>query len=157
MTVTATLTQGYELYYASAAAVATKITQIQSAPSPVGGARPQLPITTLDSVEEEFVGALPSPSKSSFEIVFNEGDATHVALLGLKDSGAVKPWALGSSDGTVSPTVSASVFVTTAVARTFHYFSAYVEDMVLSIPANNVVKGTITLQRSGRTTTVAHT
>jgi hypothetical protein len=154
---TATKTQGTEFWWVSGPSAVTKLTQIPSAPSPIGGPRPQIPITHLDSVEEEFVGALPQPAKATFEVIYNPADASHQALLALKGTGAVTPMAIGMSDGTVAPTAASSAFVTTAVARTFHYFNAYVEDAQMGLPANNVTKLAVTLQRSGPTTTVLHT
>jgi hypothetical protein len=258
MPVTAVKTQATELYYAVSSILATKIGQIDSAPSPLGGVRAQIDITTLDSTEHEYAGGLATPVSETFGIVFNPKDASHVALINLKNSGTVVPWWVGLSDGALAPTViagestksielsvtttgstssntlvwplvsgatgyriyrgtsagtegvyytvgavatlvdtgaanvvgtppaantailpvpgftsvvtsasggtlaaatyfyvitatntAAGQFVNTQVARTFFTFNGYVADLVLSAPLNNVVKGTVTIQRSG--------
>ena len=148
--------QGTELYYASAPTVATKIAQIDTAPDPLGGQHTEIDITTLDSTEMESVSGLANPTDKQFVMLWNSLDASHVALLGLKTTGALTPWALGLSDGTVLPTVLTSAFVQTAVARSFIYFSAFVKDVVIKADKNSVLKATVTLRVSGASTHVAH-
>ena len=266
MATTAVKTQGSELYYAVSAILATKIGQITSAPPPLGGARAQIDITTLDSTEHEYAAGLATPTAESFGLIFNPLDASHQALVSLKNSGLLVPWWLGLSDGTVAPTVAVSEttksnemsvtttgslssntvtwaaitgatgyriyrgtsagsegvyytvgavttfldtggastvgtpatsntasigvpvqsavatsawggtlvaatyyyvvtatntaagqFVQTPVARTFFTFLGFVSDLVLATPINEVIKGTVTIQRSGPSTMVAHT
>lgn len=147
--VAAIKTQGTELYYASGPSAATKIAQITSAPSPMGGARAQIDITTLDSAEHEYASGLASPVAETFGIIFNAKDTSHQALVSLKTSGLLVPWWVGLSDGAIAPTVTANAFVLTPVARSFFTFLGYVADLVLATPINDVIKGTITIQRSG--------
>lgn len=154
---TAAKTQGIELYYASAPTVASKIAQITSAPPPMGGARSQIDITTLDSIEHEYASGMANPASEQFGIIFNPGDTSHQALIALKNSGVLVPWWLGLSDGTVAPTVVASAFVVTPVARSFFTFLGYVADVALATGINDVIKGTVTIQRSGASNLVPHT
>lgn len=153
---TASKTQGIELYYASGPTAATKIAQITSAPPPMGGARSQIDITTLDSLEHEYAAGMANPSAETFGLIFNPGDTSHQALISLKTSGVLVPWWLGLSDGIVAPTVTASAFVITPVARSFFVFLGYVADVALSTSINDVIKGTVTIQRSGASTLVPH-
>lgn len=265
-TTTAVKTQGSELYYAASSILATKIAQITSAPPPLGGARAQIDITTLDSQEREFAGGLVSPVAETFGLVFNPLDSSHQNLITLKTSGLLVQWWLGLSDGITIPTVIAGEsqksnettyvasgatssavitwtavtgatgyriyrgstsgaegtyfavgavttytdtgtagtagtlpvantanlstpvqsaiagsgaggtlaagtyywvvtainsavgqFVQTPVARSFFYFGGFVQDMVLATPIGDVVKGTVTIQRSGPSVMVPHT
>ena len=48
-------------------------------------------------------------------------------------------------------------FVPTQVARTFFTFLGYVADLVLATPIGDVVKGTVTIQRSGASIMSPHT
>ena len=155
-TATVMKSQGTELFYASGPSTATKIAQIDNAPDPLGGDHTEIDITTLDSTEIETAAGLTNPTDKQCELLWNSLDTGHQALLTLKTAGTVTPWALGLSDGTVTPTVTSSAFVTTAVARSFVYFNAFVKNVAIKADKNNVLRATVTLRVSGSSTHVPH-
>lgn len=140
-------TQGTQLYYVSGPTAATVLAKIVSV-SGLGGARDQIDVTHLMSEEREFEAGFANPGQVTLEIIFDPAEASHEALLDLKDSGAKVPWMIASSDATTAPTVVASAF-SALTTRTNWKFTAYVADFNLDFNSNEVVRGTVTLQRSG--------
>ena len=84
----------------------------------------------------------------SFPIVFNDANASHIALLALKTSGAVKNWGIFFSQTATAPTAVASALVR-PTTRTSIIFDAYVKDVSFEFGINDVVRGTVTLKVSG--------
>ena len=140
-------TQGTQLYYVSGPTAATVLAKIVSVDG-LGGPRDQIDVTHLMSEEREFEAGFANPGQVTLEIIFDPAEASHEALLGLKDSGDKVPWMIASSDATTAPTVVASAF-SALTTRTNWVFTAYVADFNLNFNSNEVVRGTVTLQRSG--------
>lgn len=90
----------------------------------------------------------------TFPIVFNSGDASHMALLALKAAGTVRHWGIYFSEAATAPTASGSALVA-MTARTNILFNAYVKDVTFEFGINEVVRGTVTLKVSGAATLVA--
>ena len=80
--------------------------------------------------------------------MFSPSDTSHQKLLALHDTGAVTDWMIGLSDGTAAPTI-VSGQLSMASTRTAASFDAFVADINVDIATNEVVRGTLTLQRSG--------
>lgn len=152
MTVTAHKTQGTELFYVSGASASTKIGQV-SGMSGLSGPRDQLDKTALDSTEREYESGFANPGQVTVNVVFSATDTSQAALIALKDSGVSKSWMIALSDATTTPTVTSSAFAT-FTSRSNITFTAYVADVALDFPLNDIVKGTVTLQRSGAWTLV---
>ena len=114
------------------------------------GGREQTDITCLDDTEDrKFRSGLGSPGQMSVPFNLHPEDASHHLLFDLKDSGETIPWLACLSDGTVAPTVVDDEIVPPA-DRTCFGFDAFVQDVTIDIATNDVVKGTLTLQRSGK-------
>lgn len=140
-------TQGTQLYYVSGPTAATVLAKIVSV-SGLGGARDQIDVTHLMSQEREFEAGFANPGQVTLEIIFDPAETSHEALLDLKDSGDKVPWMIAASDDATAPTVVSSAF-SALTARTNWVFTAYVADFNLDFNSNEVVRGSITLQRSG--------
>ena len=115
----------------------------------LGGARDQIDTTCLDSVEAESRGGFKRPSAISVPFVFLPGESSHQQVMDeLNDSGEIVDWMIALSDGTADPTIADGVW-TPPSGRTSVSFRGYVADVNLDIATNEVVRGTVTIQRSG--------
>jgi len=140
-------TQGSNLFAIYEAAVMTM--QCPTGITGLGGSRDQIETTCLNSTDDKsYVSGLGNPGQVSVPFVFDPQAASHQALLDLHDTGAVIPWSIGLSDGTAVPTIVSGEF-SLASTRTYATFDAFVADVSIDIATNEVVRGTMTLQRSG--------
>lgn len=150
-------TQGTKLWFINPTVTPEVATDFQTLTAPtgitgLGGAADQIDDTSLDATSERtYVAGLSSPGQVSVPFVFKPGEASQQSLFALKASGTIIPWLVGLTDGTVEPTVVANAFVA-PTARTTVGFRAYVADVSLDLASNEVVRGTLTLQRSGAVT-----
>jgi len=116
------------------------------------GARDQIEDTCLDNTEDKtFVAGLGNPGTISVPFILNPQAASHQLLLDLKASGAMAEWIVLLSDGSAAPTLVTDT-LTPPAARTSFMFDAFVSDVAIDIATNEVVRGTLTLQRSGPVT-----
>ncbi len=144
-------TQGTQFFTVSAPTVVTEIGQIVSV-SGLGGARAQIDVTVLTSAEREFVGGFASAGAITLEVVFNPVLASHQLINTLFANGNNVPWMIAASDGPGVPTSVAGAFAAMNT-RTNLRFIGYVADLNLDFSTNEVIRGTITIQRSGAVTT----
>lgn len=145
-------TAGTELYYASAALVATKIAGITSI-SGLGGATEQIDTTDFDDTDRTFVSGYGNPGQVTIDFIADPAVTSQSAMLTLKNSKELKSFGIYSSQAATAPTASGSVMQTVA-GRSSWIFEGYVADVTFNFASNDVVKGQIVLQRSG---TVAYT
>jgi len=140
-------TQGTNLFFIDSAAVVTM--QCPTGITGLGGSRDQIETTCLNATDDKsYVSGLGNPGQVSVPFVFDPQASSHQDLLDLHDSGAVIPWAIGFSDGTATPTIVSGQF-NFASTRTYAEFDAFVADVTIDVATNEVVRGTMTLQRSG--------
>lgn len=119
----------------------------------LGGATDQIDTTCLGDIERTYQSGLANPGTVSVPFNFDPTQASHQSLFALKEAGTVVPWMICLSDGTSEPTVSGGAFVAPTL-RTSAEFDAYVSDVNIDVATNEVVRGTLTLQRSGSVTWV---
>jgi hypothetical protein len=147
-------TQGTELFFVddltSSVPVIVKVT-CPTGVSGLGGAADQIESTCLnDLVDKSFVRGLGNPGQVSVPFNLDPQAVSHQLLFDLKDAGTTISWLAALSDGTAAPTVIDSDYVITPpAARTSFGFLAYVSDVNIDIATNEIVRGTLTLQRSG--------
>jgi hypothetical protein len=77
------------------------------------------------------------------------------ALCLIKADGAVLNWMICLSDGTADPTIDSEDDLTPPASRSYIKFQAYIADVNIDIAGNDIVRGTLTLQRSGSVTYVS--
>lgn len=118
----------------------------------LGGAADQIETTDLDAEEDKtFVRGLGNPGQVSAPFVLDPTHASHQLLFDLKASGELVDWIVCLSEAATDPTISSGSIVP-PVDRTSFEFQAYVADVNIDIATNEVVRGTLTLQRSGAVT-----
>jgi hypothetical protein len=140
-------TQGTAVYFIDDTAVAKLAAP--TGVSGLGGATDQIETTDLDALEDKtYVAGLGSPGQVSVPFNFKPGEASQQTLFDLKISKAVIGWMVCLSDGTAAPTITSGALVAPA-ARTSIGFQAFVSDVVVDVATNEIVRGTLTLQRSG--------
>ena len=149
-------TQGTELYFLNVLTSANDFVKV-ACPTGItglGGAADQLDDTCLDSTERTFKRGLANPGAVSGPFNFIPSNMSHQTLFALKEDGRNMNFLIGFSDGTAAPTVNVSgAFVPPpAPQRTTAIFNAYIADVNIDIATNEIVRGTLTLQRSGPVT-----
>lgn len=146
-------TQGTELFVLNETASPSTIVEIgcPTTINPGGSAADQIETTCLGDTERTYESGLRTPAQETFDFVFDPADTSHRLLETLAASGEKVTWYVGLSDGTNAPTVSGGQLVA-ATSRTGFKFTAAVQSVVYAIPTNEVVRATVTLQRSGART-----
>jgi len=140
-------TQGTSLFFIDSSTVVTM--QCPTGITGLGGTRDQIEVTCLQATDDKsYVSGLGNPGQVSVPFVFDPSASSHQTLLDLHDSGDVTDWMIGFSDGTAVPTI-VSGQLTMASTRTAASFDAFVADIAIDVATNEVVRGTLTLQRSG--------
>lgn len=114
----------------------------------LGGATDQIDTTCLGDSERTYVSGLANPGTVSVPFNFEPSAVSQQNLFTLKETGAITNWIICLSDGTAQPTVLTGNFVA-PTGRTSAKFTAYVSDVNIDVSTNEIVRGTLTLQRSG--------
>ncbi|WP_180874292.1 phage tail tube protein [Stenotrophomonas maltophilia] len=123
--------------------------------SGLGGAADQIEDTCLDATTDKtFQRGLGNPGQVTIPFKYIPSDASHDALFKLKDTGENVPWYVGLSDGIATPTLDSEdeLVPPLATARSGFLFSGYIADVNIDIATNEIVRGTVTVQRSGGVT-----
>lgn len=116
------------------------------------GAKTKIPTTCLDELKDETsTPGLGSPTNQSIPFILRKAATGQRALFSMKENGETVSWMVGLSDGSAAPTLTGET-LTPPADRTCAMFEAYVEDVSFDVAVNDVVKGTLILQRSGGTT-----
>jgi Phage tail tube, TTP, lambda-like len=147
-------TQGTELFFVDSTAQTPAMVKM-TAPTGItglGGAADQIDVTSLeDTADRAFVRGLGNPGQVSVPFVMKPTDASHQRLFVLKESGEPLKWLACLSDGSADPTYAAGS-LTPPTGRSSIGFTAYIADVSIDIATNEVVRGTLILQRSGALT-----
>ncbi len=116
----------------------------------LGGGKGRIDTTDLDqTVDETSIAGLGSPNAVSVPYNFNPDEVSHDLLDLLKENGGNVQWFVCGSDGVGVPSLESGVMLAPE-DRTSFSFVAYVDDNDIGFSAKDVVKGTATLQRSGK-------
>lgn len=154
MTTGTVKTQGSELYLVDASVTSSDPELVKlDCPTGVqglGGAKDQIETTCLDTVgDKEYTGGLGNPGQVTVPFNFIPRAFSHRSLLALKKSGAVLAWILCLSESTEAPTVDSDGNIVAPTTRSSFEFSGYVADVNFDIATNEIVRGTLLIQRSG--------
>jgi hypothetical protein len=149
-------TQGTELYVSDNVSVPAVPVMVKmkcpTGVSGLGGAADQIDTTCLDDNDRTFEKGLGNPGQVTVPFNLHPNAASHQLLFDLKDSGETLAWLMALSDGTNQPTLdSDGVFVPPAT-RSSVVFDAYISDVNIDVATNEIVRGTLILQRSGTVT-----
>lgn len=153
-------TQGSRLYFADpnsasssdADGVVVLYVACPTAIQGLGGQRPQINKSCLESVEEEFEGGRPNPSTMTVPFNFIPRSAAHQALQTLFESGEIVSWMVVFSDaiaaGNVPVTVDSDGRLVSTGSTTKECLG-YVSDLTFDGQQNDIWRGTLTVQRTG--------
>lgn len=146
-------TQGTELFFidtlSSTVAAIVKL-ECPTGITGLGGAADQIEVTCLDTLDDkQYRRGLGNPGTVSIPFNFIPSAASHQVLFDLKDAGTITAWMIGFSDATADPTLNSLDAFVAPASRTCAEFQAYVSDVNIDVATNEIVRGTLTLQRSG--------
>lgn len=160
MTTGTVKTQGTELYVIDTVTTTDPTLVKMSCPTGItglGGPRDQIDSTCLDTEgDKTFEAGLGNPGQVSVPFNLIPRESSHQALFGLKADGSVLHWLVLLSESDTAPTLDTDGEFVKPTDRTTISFDAYVSDVNIDIATNEIVKGTLTLQRSGAVTFVGY-
>jgi hypothetical protein len=147
-------TQGTELFFVDSLTSSVPAIVKVTCPTGItglGGAADQLESTCLDNtVDKSFVRGLGNPGQVTVPFVLDPAAVSHQLLFDLKDAGTTVSWLAALSDGATDPTVvDSNDAITPPSGRTSFGFLGYVADLTIDIATNEIVRGTMLIQRSG--------
>ena len=157
MTTGTVKTQGSELFFVDTLTSSVPAIVKLACPTGItglGGAADQIETTCLDAlVDREYARGLGNPGQVSVPFNLIPSAVSHQLLFDLKDAGTTISWLACLSDGSADPTnVDSNDAIVPPSDRTSFGFQAYVADVTIDIATNEIVRGTLTLQRSGAVT-----
>jgi len=141
-------TKGTKLYIGMSATEIHKLA-CPTGISGLGGAGSQIDITCLDSIEMEYRRGMLNPGQLSIPINFIPKSASHQAILDLRESGETVSFMIVLSDQSGAPSALDSNAHLVSPGATTVEFLGYVADFQLDVTINEIVRGTLTVQRSG--------
>ena len=151
MTTGTVRTQGTELYFIDNSTTDAPVAVKLSCPtgiSGLGGARDQIEDTCLDTTgDKTYQAGLGNPGQVTVPFNLIPREASHQMLFELKANGDVLKWIACLSEGTTAPTIDSDNFFVPPAGRSSIEFDAYVADVNIDIATNEIVRGTLTLQR----------
>ena len=150
-------TQGTKLYFVDTLTSSVPAIIELACPTGVtglGGAADQIETTCLaDTTDKTFTRGLGSPGQVSVPFNLDPTAASHQLLFDLKEAGNTISWIVCLSDGTTAPSaLDSNDVITPPNDRTSFGFNAYIADVNIDVATNEIVRGTLTLQRSGQVT-----
>lgn len=150
-------TQGSELFFVDALSSSVAAVMKMACPTGItglGGPADQIEDTCLDDIEDKsYSRGLGNPGQVNVPFVMKPWEGSQQVLWDLKASGDTVGWMIGLSDGIGNnPTLDSNDDLDAPADRTSFAFQAYVADLNIDIATNEVVRGTLVLQRSGTVT-----
>lgn len=150
-------TQGTKVYFVDPITTPGTDTLIElncpTGVSGLGGAADQIEVTCLNAmVDREYERGLGNPGQVTIPFNLNPQSVSHQILFALKDSGDKVSWLAALSDGTTAATTVTAGVIVPPAARTSIGFIGYIADVSIDIATNEIVRGTLTVQRSGAVT-----
>jgi hypothetical protein len=152
MTIGTIETKGTKLFFLTSTGSPQEIHKVACATgiTGLGGPADQIDTTCLDSEEAESKQGFKRPAPVSVPINFIPRSAAHQALDALYESGEVVDWMVVFSDQAGTPTETSGELV--SPGATTVRFNGYVADFNIDVATNEIVRGTLTIQRSGAKT-----
>ena len=151
-------TQGTKLYFVDTLTSSVGAIVELACPTGItglGGAADQIETTCLGATTDRtYTRGLGNPGQVSVPFNLIPTDASHQLLFDMKDAGTVTNWLACLSDGATAPSsLDSNDRINPPSGRTSFGFDAYIADVSIDIATNEIVRGTLTLQRSGAVTT----
>jgi hypothetical protein len=144
-------TQGTELFFVNSSAVV--LLTCPTGITGLGGPADQIDSTCLSDLEDrKYTRGLGNPGTVSVPFNMHPDATSQQALFTLKAAGTTVNWMVCLSDGTTAPTVDTDDMLVAPAGRTSFGFDGYVSDLNIDVATNEIVRGTLTIQRSGAIT-----
>lgn len=145
----ALLTQGTRLFFAAGEPLALNMMTCPTGITGLGSAIDQIDTTCLgNKMDRTYAAGLGSPAQVSVPFIFKPEAIDQRLLLDSKETRVELEWMIAFSDTTTDPTLTAGdiVFPSTGTSASFR---GYIADINFDVASNEVVRGTMTIQRSG--------
>lgn len=155
MTTGTVSTKGSELYFVDPLTSSVASVVKMACPTGItglGGAADQIETTCLDSIEKEYAAGMANPGQVTVPFNLIPSAASHQILFDLKEAGTIISCMICLSEGTAAPTLDTNDNLDAPAGRTSFGFLAYVSDVNIDVATNEIVRGTLVLQRSGAVT-----
>jgi Phage tail tube, TTP, lambda-like len=161
MTVGTVPTQGTKLYFIDTVSQTDPTIVKMACPTGItgvgGGAKDQIETTCLDTLTDKTYNAgLGNPAAISVPFNLIPRETSHQLLFELKRLGTVLNWMEVLSDNeddpgnaAFTPAIDTDDVFEVPTDRSSFTFSAYVSEVNIDAATNEIVRGTLTLQRSG--------
>lgn len=115
-----------------------------------GGAAEQIDTTCLDETDTRtYARGLNAAAAIAVPFVLHPDDASHQLLFTLKEGGDTLNWIALLSESATAPTLDSSDNIEPPTDRTSFTFDGYISEVSLDVGGNDVVRGTLTIQRTG--------
>lgn len=116
------------------------------------GAADQIETTCLDETEAKtYERGLDNPGAVNVPFNLKPSDASHQFVFELKKSGDTVQWMVCLSESADPPTLTGGE-MTAPTTRTCFEFDGYVSELGIDIATNEIVRGTMVIQRTGPVT-----
>lgn len=153
MTTGVVKTQGTELFMIETASVSDPVITKMACPtgiSGLGGPKDQIEDTCLDNTDDKtYQAGLGTPGQVSVPFNLVPRDGSHQFLFTLQRAGTMLKWIACLSESATDPTMDTDLEFVAPTDRTSFKFDAYIADVNIDMATNDIVRGTLTLQRSG--------
>lgn len=153
MTAGTILTQGTELFTVDALSSSVAAVLKMACPTGItglGGAKDQIEDTCLDNTTDKtFKPGLGNPGQVTVPFNFIPSHTSHQILFKLKELGTVLQWMECFSEAQTPPALDSNDELVAPAGRTTAEFQAYIADVNIDVATNEIVRGTLLLQRSG--------
>jgi hypothetical protein len=125
-----------------------QVTDIEGIDAPISAVES----TTLASDHREYTPGIAEPASATFKVQFDPKDSAQATLHSLRNAGTQLHWAVGFSDGSVSPTIDdvSDGFDDTAIARSFIYFDGFMTTFDFGAAINGVVSSSVGVQLTNK-------
>lgn len=118
----------------------------------LGGPSDRIETTCLDATSKSYEQGLKDPAAINVPFNFDPAQTSHQVLNDLYESGLPTNFMVALSDGTTVPTADSAGDFNAVTTRTNVVFSGYIADLTYDVATNDIVKGTLVIQRSGSAT-----
>lgn len=161
MTTGVVATQGTELFFVDTLTSSVAAIVKMSCPtgiSGLGGARDQVETTCLDTTgDKTYVAGLGNPGQVTVPFNLIPREDSHQLLFTLKAAGTVLNWIECLSEAGTDPTLDTDDTFIAPTDRSSFEFQGFIADVNIDAATNDIVRGTMTVQRSGDVTFNAYT
>jgi hypothetical protein len=153
MTIGTVVSQGTELFFVDT--LSSSVPEIVKMACPtgitgLGGAKDQIEDSCLDTVgDKTFKAGLGNPGTVTVPFNLVPRDGSHQVLFQLKDAGTVLKWIECLSESETDPTLDTDDTFIAPTDRSSFEFEGYIADVTIDAATNDLVRGTMLIQRSG--------